>query len=156
ARRVGPPSRREPGGPLRRHGRRPPVSRGERAARLGLLRRVHPIPLAHAGAGVTAVSLVLTHGAGSNRDAPLLVAVAEAFAARGVLVLRYDLPYRQARPTGPPRPAEAARDRQGLRDAAAEMRARGAERVFLGGHSYGGRQASMLAVEEPSVADALL
>jgi predicted alpha/beta-hydrolase family hydrolase len=28
--------------------------------------------------------------------------------------------------------------------------------VFLGGHSYGGRQASILAVEEPELADALL
>ena len=29
-------------------------------------------------------------------------------------------------------------------------------RVFLGGHSYGGRQASMLAAEEPTLAQALL
>jgi predicted alpha/beta-hydrolase family hydrolase len=29
-------------------------------------------------------------------------------------------------------------------------------RVFLGGHSYGGRQASMLAASDPAVADALL
>jgi hypothetical protein len=101
-------------------------------------------------------ALVLTHGAGSNRGAPLLVAVAGAFAARGVLVLRCDLPYRQARPSGPPRPADAPRDREGLREAAAAMRARGAARVFLGGHSYGGRQASMLAAEDPAVADALL
>src|SRR5262245_54142891 len=82
--------------------------------------------------------------------------MAEAFAARGVLVLRCHLPYRQLRPSGPPRPAEAARDRDGLREAAAGVRAQGATRVFLGGHSYGGRQASKLAVEEPSVADALL
>jgi predicted alpha/beta-hydrolase family hydrolase len=104
----------------------------------------------------TGEALVLTHGAGSNREAPLLVAVAEAFAARGILVLRYDLPYRQARPRGPPRPADAARDREGLREAVAAVRARGVGRVFLGGHSYGGRQASMLAAEDPSVAEALL
>ena len=104
----------------------------------------------------TGEALVLTHGAGSNREAPLLVAVAEAFAARGVLVLRYDLPYRQARPSGPPRPVDAAGDREGLREAVAAVRARGAGRVFLGGHSYGGRQASMLAAEDPMVAEALL
>jgi predicted alpha/beta-hydrolase family hydrolase len=101
-------------------------------------------------------ALVLTHGAGSNREAPLLVAVAEAFAARGVLVLRGDLPFRQARPSGPPRLADAARDREGLREAVAVVRARGVRRVFLGGHSYGGRQASLLAAEDPAVADALL
>jgi predicted alpha/beta-hydrolase family hydrolase len=82
--------------------------------------------------------------------------VAEAVAARGVLVLRCDLPYRQARPSGPPRLADAPRDREGLREAVAAVRARGAGRVFLGGHSYGGRQASMLAAEDPAVTDALL
>jgi hypothetical protein len=36
------------------------------------------------------------------------------------------------------------------------MRRRVPGRVFLGGHSYGGRQASILAAGEPGLADALL
>ena len=100
--------------------------------------------------------LVLTHGAGANKDAPLLVAVAEAFAARGVSVLRCDLPFRQARPRGAPSPSGAARDREGLRAALAVLGARGARRLFLGGHSYGGRQASMLLASEPALARGLL
>jgi predicted alpha/beta-hydrolase family hydrolase len=100
--------------------------------------------------------LVLTHGAGGNKDTPLLVAVAEAFAARGVSVLRCDLPFRQARARGAPSPAGAARDREGLRAALALLRTRVAGRVFLGGHSYGGRQASMLLAEDSSLASALL
>jgi predicted alpha/beta-hydrolase family hydrolase len=100
--------------------------------------------------------LVLTHGAGGNKDAPLLVAVAAAFAARGVTVLRCDLPFRQARPRGAPSPAGAARDRDGLRAALAVLRARLPGRLFLGGHSYGGRMASMLLADEPSLATALL
>src|SRR5207302_2374110 len=36
------------------------------------------------------------------------------------------------------------------------LRNRAGGRVFLGGHSYGGRMASMLAAQEPSVADGLL
>ena len=100
--------------------------------------------------------LVLTHGAGGNADAPLLVAVAEAFAARGITVLRCDLPYRQARPRGGPSPAGAARDRQGLRAALHALRERTSGRLFLGGHSYGGRQASMLLAAEPALASALL
>lgn len=100
--------------------------------------------------------LVLTHGAGGSARAPLLVALAEAFAAKGLTVLRYDLPYRQASPTAPPRPGGAARDREGLRDAVASMRASVRGRVFLGGQSYGGRQASILAASEPGLADALL
>jgi len=100
--------------------------------------------------------LVLTHGAGANCNAPLLVAVAEAFCAAGVTVLRCDLPFRQARPQGPPPRGSAERDQQGLRTAVETMRRRVAGRVFLGGHSYGGRQASMLAAAEPGVVPALL
>jgi predicted alpha/beta-hydrolase family hydrolase len=100
--------------------------------------------------------LVLTHGAGSNAGAPLLVAVAEALAATGIMVLRADLPFRQARPHGPPFPAAAAQDRAGLRRAVLAMRGRVPGKVFLGGHSYGGRQATMLAAEEPDLAAGLL
>ena len=100
--------------------------------------------------------LVLTHGAGGNKDAPLLVAVAEAFALRGVSVLRCDLPFRQARAGGAPSPSGAARDRTGLRAALEALGQRVPGRLFLGGHSYGGRQASMLLAEDPSLARALL
>ena len=101
-------------------------------------------------------AIVLTHGAGSNADSPLLVALAEAFAAAGFLVLRCDLPFRQARRTGPPSPRGAVTDRVGLRRAALAMRALVSGRVFLGGHSYGGRQATMLAATEPGLAAALV
>lgn len=100
-------------------------------------------------------AIVLTHGAGSNRDAALLVALADAFAARGLAALRCDLPYRQKRPSGPPSPSGAARDREGLASAAASL-GKMAKRIFLSGSSYGGRQATMLAAERPEVAAALL
>ncbi len=100
--------------------------------------------------------LVITHGAGSNSDTTLLKAVADAFAHSGVTVLRCDLPFRQQRPKGPPFPAQAARDREGLRRAVEALREIAKQKVFLGGHSYGGRQATMLAAEEPNVADGLL
>ncbi len=97
-------------------------------------------------AGPGGDGLVLTHGAGGSADTPLLVAVAEAFAARGVTVLRCDLPYRQARPRGGPSPAGAERDREGLRASLRVLRNRVSGRLFLGGHSYGGRQASTAAL----------
>jgi len=100
--------------------------------------------------------LVLTHGAGGNCRMPLLVAAAEAFVAAGITVLRVDLPFRQRRPTGPPSPSGATADRAGLREAAEAMRRVVSGPVFLGGQSYGGRQATMLAADEPGVADALL
>ena len=91
--------------------------------------------------------LILTHGAGANAQAPLLIALAETFSAAGFTVLRCDLPYRQSRPYGPPGPADAARDRAGLRNALASLRKIAAGQIFLGGHSYGGRQSSMLCAE---------
>jgi predicted alpha/beta-hydrolase family hydrolase len=99
--------------------------------------------------------LVLTHGAGSNAQAPLLIALAGTFCAAGFTVLRCDLPYRQSRSFGPPGPGDAARDRAGLKNALASMNKFSA-RLFLGGHSYGGRQSSMLAADEPSLFAALL
>jgi hypothetical protein len=86
----------------------------------------------------------------------MLVALANAFAERQVEVIRYDLPFRQDRPKGPPRPGDAARDREGLREQILKLRAKNFERVWLGGQSYGGRQASMLASESPGLADRLL
>jgi uncharacterized protein len=91
--------------------------------------------------------LILTHGAGGNAQMPLLVALAEAFAGAGFTVLRCDLPFRQLRRFGPPRPGDAARDRQGLENAVAVMKNMVSGRAFLGGQSYGGRQASMLLAE---------
>src|SRR5580698_10892323 len=95
--------------------------------------------------------LVLTHGAGSNCKAPLVVALAEAFSEAGTTVLRCDLPYRQSRPYGPPRPGDAVHDRAGLKNAVAALRKLISGRMFLGGHSYGGRQSSMLCAEEPGL-----
>jgi len=109
----------------------------------------------HGPNGNASAALVLTHGAGSNCRAPLLVAVAEAFAAAGIVVLGCDLPFRQVRPHGPPF-GNGANDRAGLRRAVEVMREIVPERIFLGGHSYGGRQASMLAAEEPAIAGGLL
>src|SRR5438105_1385015 len=100
--------------------------------------------------------LVLTHGAGGNCESALLTAVANAFCAGGMAVLRCDLAFRQRRRSGSPSPATAAQDRAGLRDAAGLLKSRVSGPVFLGGQSYGGRQASMLAAEDPSVAAALL
>jgi predicted alpha/beta-hydrolase family hydrolase len=110
----------------------------------------------HAPAGGAENGLVLTHGAGSSAESPLLVALAETLATRGIAVLRCDLPFRQARPHGPPSPAGAARDRAGLRAAVEALARVGPARIRLGGHSYGGRQASLLAAEDPAVARALL
>ncbi len=101
-------------------------------------------------------SLVLTHGAGANCQSDLLVGVAEAFAGAGFMVLRINLPFRQLRTFGPPRRGDAEKDRACLKNAADVLRKLGAQQVFLGGHSYGGRQATMLCAEDPKIAYGLL
>ncbi|MBZ5618157.1 MAG: alpha/beta hydrolase [Acidobacteriia bacterium] len=101
-------------------------------------------------------AIALTHGAGSDSNAPLLVRLARAFAEAGCLVLRYDLPFRQQRPKGSPFPAGAARDREGIERAVAALGDLAGGRVFAAGHSYGGRQSAMAAAERPGMAAGLL
>ncbi len=121
--------------------------------------------------------LILTHGAGSNAQAPLLRALADTFSEAGFTVLRCDLPYRQTRSFGPPGPGDAARDRAGLKNAIAALQnlmgapllpdvGRSGDfprsqhtasgKLYLGGHSYGGRQSSMLCAEQPGLVAGLL
>jgi predicted alpha/beta-hydrolase family hydrolase len=110
----------------------------------------------HQAPGADADGLVLTHGAGANCQTLLLKALAKAFCSAGVTVLRCDLPFRQARQHGPPPRGNAEKDQEGLRAAVAAMRRETSGRIFLGGHSYGGRQASMLAAATPGLVERLL
>ena len=110
----------------------------------------------HKAAGGVTDGMVLTHGAGGNCETPLLIAISEAFQNAGVTVLRCNLPFRQRRPTGPPRPSDAASDRAGLRSAVDALKGIVSRRITLSGVSYGGRQASILAANEPQLVDALM
>jgi uncharacterized protein len=113
--------------------------------------------LLHEPASPNGKGLVITHGSGSNCKAPILVALAETFSQAGYAVLRCDLPYRQDRPYGPPGPRDAKRDQAGLKNAVDALKKclRNGD-VFLGGVSYGGRQASMLCAAEPGLTPGLL
>jgi predicted alpha/beta-hydrolase family hydrolase len=104
----------------------------------------------------TGGTIVLTHGAGANCKSTLLVKMSDALAASGFAVLRFDLPFRSEHPHGPPSPGSAVRDRDGLRRAVALMRERESGPIFLGGHSYGGRQSTMLVSEDSQLVDGLL
>lgn len=110
----------------------------------------------HVPASANGDALALTHGAGANCKSNLLTAVAQAFAGAGFTVLRYDLPFRQTRPFGPPFPALAQRDREGIRRATEVLKNKVSGRVFAGGHSYGGRQTTMLMSEQPDLVAGLL
>ncbi len=100
--------------------------------------------------------MILSHAAASDCDSPLLVALAGAFSACGITVLRCDLPFRQMRPKGRPSAGVAARDQAGLRRAVKLLKPRMCKKVYLGGVAYGGRQSSLLAASEPGLVDGLL
>lgn len=103
-----------------------------------------------------AAGIVLTHGAGADYQSRLLVAMASQLAEHGFHVLRCNLAFRQRRRTGPPHPSKSEEDRYSLVQAASLLRKHTPERVILSGHSYGGRQASMVAAEDKTVANQLL
>ena len=115
--------------------------------------------VAHAPAKTPVGVVVLAHGAGGSRDSPLLIAICEQWADRGWLAIRYNLPYRRRRATGPPS-GSAAADRAGIVEAITLARsiidATGSGRlVIAGGHSYGGRLTSMAVADGQITADTL-
>ena len=107
--------------------------------------------VAHEPADTPAGVVVLTHGAGGSRESPLLVALCEHWARHGWLAIRYDLPFRQRRPSGPPS-GSAEADMAGVREVIAAASTMSSGPLIAGGHSYGGRLTSMVVAEEPGVA----
>lgn len=82
--------------------------------------------------------LLLTHGAGKDLDAPHLVALADAVAAAGVLVVRANQPWKQSGRAVPPRPPRALPGYAAV--TAAVRTAFGPRRGWVvGGHSNGAR-----------------
>ncbi|MDH6198042.1 putative alpha/beta-hydrolase family hydrolase [Mycobacterium frederiksbergense] len=102
--------------------------------------------IAHEPDGTPNGVVVLTHGAGGNRESPLLVRICDEWAGRGWLAIRYNLPYRRRRPKGPPS-GSAAGDQEGIAEAIALARTLTAGPVIAGGHSYGGRMTSMVTAD---------
>ena len=103
-------------------------------------------------------AVLLAHGAGSDRNAPALVAVADALEAAGIPSLRFDFPYRLAGRKAPDRPPVLL---QAVREAAAELSQQTGlppGRLVLGGRSMGGRYCSLAVgdAEEPLPALGLL
>ena len=101
------------------------------------------------GASPAAATLLLTHGAGGNRDTPGLVALAVSLARRGVRTLCFNLPAAEAGRRRPDRPDRAIACIAAVTTWAAETR-RGP--LFLGGRSFGGRMASLLLADRAASA----
>ena len=107
--------------------------------------------IAHEPDGTPTGVVLLTHGAGSNRDAPLIIRICDEWARHGWLAIRYNLPYRRRRPKGPPSNS-AASDQQGIVEAIEFAHTLTDGPVVAGGHSYGGRMTSMVAAQGADLA----
>ncbi|MEZ0364031.1 alpha/beta family hydrolase [Mycobacterium sp. pUA109] len=110
--------------------------------------------IAHRPDGVPAGVAVLTHGAGGSRESALLQQICDEWARRGWLAVRYNLPYRRRRPKGPPS-GSGATDRAGIVEAIARARELVDGPLIAGGHSYGGRQTSMVVAAGEAAVDVL-
>jgi uncharacterized protein len=110
--------------------------------------------VAHQPESTPAGVVVLTHGAGGSRESPMLQQVCDEWARRGFLAVRYNLPYRRRRPTGPPS-GSAATDRAGIVEAITVCRGLANGPLIAGGHSYGGRQTSMVVAANEAQVDVL-
>lgn len=100
-------------------------------------------------------TLLLTHSAGAPADSPLLDNLAVGLGARGVRVIRFEFPYMAARREhGRRRPPDRAAV---LLESWSEQirQTRAAARLLaIGGHSMGGRYATLLAASSaPEVSD---
>ncbi|MUL76599.1 alpha/beta family hydrolase [Mycolicibacterium sp. CBMA 226] len=107
--------------------------------------------VAHEPDGTPVGVVLLTHGAGGNRDAPLIIRLCDEWARHGWLAIRYNLPYRRRRPKGPPSNS-AASDQQGIVEAIELAHTLTDGPVIAGGHSYGGRMTSMVAADGADLA----
>lgn len=110
--------------------------------------------IAHQPDGTPNGVVMLTHGAGGSREAPLLQRICDEWARRGWLAVRYNLPYRRRRPKGPPS-GSAASDQAGIVEAIELARTLATGPVIAGGHSYGGRMTSMAIADGSASVDVL-
>ena len=93
--------------------------------------------------GEPSAVVVLAHGAGGDLNDSLLAAVAKGLSTKGIAVVRFNFPYREAGRRAPGSQAEAEAC---YRDVVSRVRVDGAP-LCCGGKSYGGRIASHVAAD---------
>jgi hypothetical protein len=103
-------------------------------------------------------AVLLAHGAGSDRHAASLVAVADALAAVGIPSLRFDYRYRTAGRRAPDRAPVLEATTRAAAALLADRTGLPPERLVLGGRSMGGRMCSQIvgADDDPQGALGLL
>lgn len=101
-------------------------------------------PLLIDGPDDALITIVLAHGAGAGMEHEGMVSLAQAFAARGVRVVRFEFPFMHARRQGHrPGPDRMPKLQACFREVIASQD----RPVVLAGRSMGGRVATMIADE---------
>ena len=93
------------------------------------------------------LGLVLTPGAGADRNQPALVAIEEAVAPLGIVSRRIDFPYRLAGRRAPDRPPVLIAAVVEAAESLASDLGTDTSRLVLGGRSMGGRICSMVVAD---------
>ncbi|GAB4516816.1 MAG: alpha/beta fold hydrolase [Roseibium sp.] len=94
-----------------------------------------------------AATLLLAHGAGAPMDSAFMNKLADALAAEGIAVARFEFDYMAGRRTGGPKkpPARADKLIGEFQTALQSLMAEAGGPLLIGGKSMGGRVAAMLA-----------
>jgi predicted alpha/beta-hydrolase family hydrolase len=100
---------------------------------------------AYPAEGGAAAVFVLAHGAGAGQTHPFMVAAAKGLAARRISVVTFDFPYMRERRHVPDKAPVLERAFHEVIDAAREWG--GAQQLFIGGKSMGGRMATHLGAQ---------
>ncbi len=96
------------------------------------------------GPATASTTILLAHGAGAPMDSASMTATAQALAAAGFRVARFEFAYMAARRSGQRKPPPRAESVQPEYRAAIDaLKAKG--KLIIGGKSMGGRVASMIA-----------
>jgi predicted alpha/beta-hydrolase family hydrolase len=96
-------------------------------------------------------TLVLAHGAGAGQHHPFMTAFARGLSRRGVDVFTFNFVYTELKRRVPDKMPQLVACYRGVIAAVGEQLPSALERLFIGGKSMGGRAATHVAVEYPSL-----
>ena len=102
--------------------------------------------------GSGAKGILLAHGAGTNQDHPLMVALRDGLADAGHTVMTFNYPYTERGSKSPDRPEKLVEAHR----AAADYLSDRVDTLFLAGRSMGGRMATYLVAEGHPTAGVIL
>ncbi|HKY22748.1 MAG TPA: alpha/beta family hydrolase [Vicinamibacterales bacterium] len=97
-------------------------------------------------------ALILAHGAGAGQQHPFMVSFARGLSARGLDVLTFNFLYMEQKRHVPDRMPQLVACYRAVMAAARQQVPNADKRLFIGGKSMGGRAATHVGADDPSLA----